>query len=49
MSQMERELILKCLQKTGGNKRQAARLLHLSRTTLLDKLHRLGIQETSAA
>ena len=27
VSQLERELILRCLEKTGGNKRQAARLL----------------------
>jgi len=42
VSQLERELILRSLEKTGGNKRQAARLLQLSRTTLIDKLHRLG-------
>ncbi|MCC7417916.1 MAG: sigma-54-dependent Fis family transcriptional regulator [Acidobacteria bacterium] len=42
MSQLERELIVRCLEKTGGNKRQAARLLNLSRTTLIDKLQRLG-------
>jgi DNA-binding NtrC family response regulator len=41
VSQLERELILRCLEKTRGNKRQAARLLQLSRTTLIDKLHRL--------
>jgi DNA-binding NtrC family response regulator len=50
VSQLERELILKCLEKTGGNKRQAARLLNLSRTTLIDKLHRLNLSdEVSAA
>jgi transcriptional regulator with GAF, ATPase, and Fis domain len=43
VSQLERELIGRCLEKTGGNKRQAARLLQLSRTTLIDKLHRLNI------
>jgi DNA-binding NtrC family response regulator len=41
VSDLERDLILRCLEKTGGNKRQAARLLNLSRTTLIDKLHRL--------
>ena len=41
VSQLERELILRSLEKTGGNKRQAARLLNMSRTTLIDKLHRL--------
>jgi DNA-binding NtrC family response regulator len=43
VSQLERELILRCLEKTGGNKRQAARLLQLSRTTLIDKLQRLSV------
>ena len=43
VSQLERGLIGRCLEKTGGNKRQAARLLQLSRTTLIDKLHRLNI------
>lgn len=46
VSQLERDLILQCLEKTGGNKRQAARLLHLSRTTLIDKLHRLNGPES---
>jgi DNA-binding NtrC family response regulator len=54
VSQVERELILRCLEKTGGNKRQAARLLNMSRTTLIDKLQRLGsgtaaIEEERAA
>jgi DNA-binding NtrC family response regulator len=42
VSQLERDLIMRCLEKTGGNKRQAARLLQLSRTTLIDKLQRLN-------
>ena len=33
---------MRSLEKTGGNKRQAPRLLRLSRTTLIDKLQRLG-------
>ena len=49
VSQLERELILRCRQKTGGNKRQAARLLQLSRTTLIDKLHRLNLSEDASA
>ena len=49
MSQVERELILRYLAKANGNKRQAARLLNLSRTTLIDKLHRLGVTDSSAA
>ncbi|MGE3401591.1 MAG: sigma-54-dependent transcriptional regulator [Vicinamibacterales bacterium] len=44
VSQLERDLITRCLEKTNGNKRQAARLLNLSRTTLIDKLQRLEIQ-----
>jgi DNA-binding NtrC family response regulator len=42
VSDLERDLILRCLEKTGGNKRQAARLLNLSRTTFIDKLQRLS-------
>jgi two-component system response regulator PilR (NtrC family) len=49
VSQLERELILRCLEKTGGNKRQAARLLNLSRTTLIDKLHRLNLSEEASS
>jgi DNA-binding NtrC family response regulator len=43
VSGLERDLILRCLEKTGGNKRQAARLLNLSRTTFIDKLQRLSL------
>jgi DNA-binding NtrC family response regulator len=39
---IERELIHRSLEKTGGNKGQAARLLNLKRTTLVEKLKRLG-------
>src|SRR4051812_34455021 len=50
VSQLERELITRALEKTLGNKRQAAGLLNLSRTTLIDKLHRLCPQvDTPAA
>jgi len=49
VSKLERDLILGCLEKTGGNKRQAARLLQLSRTTLIDKLNRLTIPAESSA
>jgi DNA-binding NtrC family response regulator len=48
VSQLERDLILRCLEKTGGNKRQAARLLQLSRTTLIDKLQRLSADHPAA-
>jgi DNA-binding NtrC family response regulator len=39
--QIERELIRLSLERTGGNKRQAAALLGLKRTTLVEKLKRL--------
>jgi DNA-binding NtrC family response regulator len=49
MNRVERELILRYLTKANGNKRRAARLLNLSRTTLIDKLHRLGLTDVPAA
>jgi DNA-binding NtrC family response regulator len=48
VAELERALILRSLEKTGGNKRQAARLLQLSRTTLIDKLNRLGVARSVA-
>jgi DNA-binding NtrC family response regulator len=47
VSQLERDLIVRCLEKTGGNKRQAARLLNLSRTTFIDKLQRLNVDNVA--
>ena len=41
VANIERELIQKSLERTGGNKGQAARLLNLKRTTLVEKLKRL--------
>jgi DNA-binding NtrC family response regulator len=41
VSGIERELIQLSLARTGGNKGQAARLLNLKRTTLVEKLKRL--------
>ena len=49
VSQLERALIARSLEKTGGNTRQAARLLQLSRTTLIDKLHRLNVASGETA
>jgi DNA-binding NtrC family response regulator len=43
VSSLERELILQSLKKSGGNKKQAARLLKLNRTTLIEKLKRLDL------
>jgi transcriptional regulator with PAS, ATPase and Fis domain len=44
VASIERELIQRSLERTGGNKGQAARLLHLKRTTLVEKLKRLERQ-----
>jgi DNA-binding NtrC family response regulator len=41
VSSIERELIRRALEKTGGNKGHASRLLNLKRTTLVEKLKRL--------
>ena len=41
ISRIEGELIALALERTGGNKGQAARLLALKRTTLVEKLKRL--------
>ncbi len=41
VANIERELIQRSLERTGGNKGQAARLLNLKRTTLVEKLKRL--------
>src|SRR5690349_11103541 len=42
VANIERELIERSLERTGGNKGQAARLLHLKRTTLVEKLKRFS-------
>jgi DNA-binding NtrC family response regulator len=39
---IERDLIHRSLERTGGNKGKAARLLNLKRTTLVEKLKRLS-------
>jgi two-component system, NtrC family, response regulator AtoC len=40
VANIERELIQRSLERTGGNKGQAAKLLNLKRTTLVEKLKR---------
>ncbi len=42
VTNIERELIERSLERTGGNKGQAARLLDLKRTTLVEKLKRFA-------
>lgn len=44
VSQVERNLLIQTLDKTGGNKLQAAKLLNLKRTTLVEKIKRLQIE-----
>jgi DNA-binding NtrC family response regulator len=41
VEQIERDLIHRALTRTGGNKAAAANLLHLKRTTLVEKMKRL--------
>ncbi|MGB4599015.1 MAG: sigma-54 dependent transcriptional regulator [Trichlorobacter sp.] len=40
----ENRLILQALQRTGGNKKEAASLLNLKRTTLIEKLKKKNLQ-----
>jgi len=44
VNNFENELILQALQRTAGNKNQAATLLNLNRTTLVEKLKRKGLR-----
>jgi DNA-binding NtrC family response regulator len=46
VSQVERQLLLQTLDKTGGNKMRAAKLLNMKRTTLVEKIKRLQIEIT---
>jgi DNA-binding NtrC family response regulator len=43
LSAIERALISQALHRAGGTVAQAARLLHLRRTTLVEKLRKLGM------
>ena len=44
LAAIERDLIQRSLDRTGGNRNRAAELLHIKRTTLVEKLKRLGQQ-----
>ena len=46
---IERQLIERALDDTGGNRQQAARRLGLKRTTLVEKLRRLGAGDAAPA
>ena len=45
VTDMERELIMQSLRRTNGNKKLAAKLLSLKRTTLIEKIKRIGLAE----
>src|SRR6187397_852033 len=44
LAAIERALIQRSLDRTGGNRNRAAELLHIKRTTLVEKLKRFGQQ-----
>jgi DNA-binding NtrC family response regulator len=46
ISELEKRLILQSLQLAGGNKKRAASLLHLKRTTFVEKLRRMGMESS---
>lgn len=47
VTKVERDLLVESLNKAGGNKTRAARLLNIKRTTLIEKLRRLKIDTYS--
>lgn len=44
LGSLERGLIVRALEKTGGVRSRAARLLRLNRTTLIEKMKKMGIE-----
>jgi DNA-binding NtrC family response regulator len=48
VTQVERDLLLQSLNKAGGNKMRAAKLLNMKRTTFVEKLKRLQIDEDNS-
>jgi DNA-binding NtrC family response regulator len=48
LREMERELVRQALDRTGGNKTQAARLLKISRDALRYKMQKFGLDEPAA-
>lgn len=48
LNEFERQMILQALQKSGWVKNKAAQLLHMNRTTLIEKIKRQNIQRTSS-
>ncbi len=47
VSNLEKTLILKALERTGGIKNRAAKLLKMNRTTLIEKMKKLGLMPKS--
>ncbi len=47
VSELEKSLILKALERTGGVKNRAAKLLKMNRTTLIEKMKKLGLMPKS--
>jgi transcriptional regulator with PAS, ATPase and Fis domain len=45
VTDVERGLIVQSLRRTNGNKKLAAKLLNLKRTTLIEKIKRIGLME----
>ena len=45
VEQFENTLILQALERTGWNKKAAARLLGLNRTTLVEKIKKKGLEK----
>lgn len=46
VEQFENNLILQALERTGGNKKAAAKLLNLNRTTLVEKIKKKGLDSS---
>ncbi|MFK7990091.1 MAG: sigma-54-dependent transcriptional regulator [Sandaracinaceae bacterium] len=49
VEQYENALILQALERTDWNKNQAANILHMNRTTLVEKLKKKGLSKSSGA
>ena len=49
VSQFEKDLLLQALEKSGGVKNRAAKLLNLNRTTLVEKIKRFNLAEGNLA
>jgi len=45
INDFERQLIIQAMKFSSGNKKEAARLLNLKRTTLLEKIKKKEIQD----